>query len=146
MPASSPRTGSGRTYRVDMRVPATPDVVAQVRDALGTLGLPSALLGDARLLVSELVSNSIKHSGLEPIEEVRISFRWSGVRLRVDVFDRVPQKPRRDRVVAGGIRPAPGAESGWGLYLLDQLATRWGNAPGHYWFEMTLSPTGDGRV
>jgi anti-sigma regulatory factor (Ser/Thr protein kinase) len=123
---------------VDLRVPATPDVVADVRRELGSLGLSEAVLGEARLLVSELVTNSIKHSELPIGEKIRISARLSGDMLRVDVFDRARGQPREDRV-AGGIRPGPGAESGWGLFLLDQLATKWGNTPGHYWFEMTVA-------
>jgi len=45
--------------------------------------------------------------------------------------------------IAGSIRPAPGAESGWGLFIVNRLATRWGaihdGAPG-YWFELDGSP------
>jgi anti-sigma regulatory factor (Ser/Thr protein kinase) len=107
-----------------------------VREALGDLGLPSAVLADARLLVNELVTNSIRHSGLGPEDQIRIRAEWSGSRLRVDVYDRPGS--RRPTPVVGSIRPSPGAQSGWGLYVLDRVAQRWGVVSGRYWFELQL--------
>jgi anti-sigma regulatory factor (Ser/Thr protein kinase) len=128
--------------RLEMRVPAAPIVLSRVRQALGDLGLPPRLLDDARLLVNELVSNSIRHAGLGPDDMVRIRADWSGTRLRVDVYDRAgAPAPAR---VAASIGPSAGAESGWGLYLVDRLASRWGAAPGNYWFELDLEQSGDG--
>jgi anti-sigma regulatory factor (Ser/Thr protein kinase) len=133
-------TPSG-SRRVDVRVPAAPRVVSGVRDALADLDLPAPLLDDARVLVSELLSNSIRHAGLGTQERVRVRAEWTGARLRVDVWDQaVASAPSRP---AGAIRPDPGAESGWGLYLVDSLASRWGSAPGRYWFELELD---DGAV
>jgi anti-sigma regulatory factor (Ser/Thr protein kinase) len=105
-----------------------------VRRALGTLAISSELLDDARLLVSELVGNSIRHSGLRPDEYVHIDAIWSGARLRVTVHDR--PRPSDPRPVAGSIRPPPGAASGWGLFLVDRLASRWGTDEAGYWFEL----------
>jgi anti-sigma regulatory factor (Ser/Thr protein kinase) len=108
----------------------------RVRKGIRDLGLPPPLLENAVLLVNELVTNSIRHAGLGPEEQIRIRADWSGRRLRVDVYDR-PETAAPSRV-AGSIRPSPGAESGWGLYLIDRLATRWGTGPGRYWFELEL--------
>ena len=127
--------------RLDVRVPARPEAVAQVRHELDRLGLPDPRMIDIRLLVSELVTNSVKHAGLRIDDQIRVSARWSDEIIRVDVFDRIKAPPREHHVV-GGIRPGPGAESGWGLFLLDQLASRWGNTPGHYWFEILLRSNG----
>jgi len=44
--------------------------------------------------------------------------------------------------IAGSIRPDPGAESGWGLFIVNQLATRWGaihDGGAGYWFELDAS-------
>lgn len=129
----------GREWHLDVRFPATPKDVGRVRRALSELGLPTDVLEDAQLLATELVTNSVKYAGLRPDELVRITARWSGTSLRVDVFDR-EHGPSGD-AVAGGIRPSPGAESGWGLYLIDRVASRWGNSPGHYWFEIEAPET-----
>lgn len=139
-PASSQRGAQ----RLDFRVPASPEVLAGVRDALGDLGLPSVLLADARLLVNELVTNSIRHSGLGPQDRVRIRADWSGTRLRVDVYDRVGA--RGPSPVVGSIRPPPGAQSGWGLYVVDRVARRWGAVPGRYWFELELDQDDGGEA
>jgi anti-sigma regulatory factor (Ser/Thr protein kinase) len=96
--------------------------------------LPLPLAFDAQLLVSELVSNSVRHAGLGRDDLIRVTADWSGERLRVHVRDR--GRPRRASLVVGSIRPAPGAESGWGLYLVDRLASRWGTSAGGYWFEL----------
>ena len=111
--------------RLDLLVPAVPESVSEVRHVIETLGLSPTLLEAARLLVSELVTNSVRHSGLGPDEQVRVTVR--------------DRPTPASSPVAGTIRPAPGAESGWGLYLVDQLASRWGTASGEeggYWFEL----------
>ena len=128
--------------RLDLRVTARPENVFVVRRAIEALDMPDRLIEDAKLLASELITNSIRHAGLGPEDQVRIRAAWSGTKLRVDVFD------RRGRLgpapIAGSIRPLPGAESGWGLYLVDHLASRWGAMGGRYWFELELEPDVEG--
>lgn len=134
-----PRGGTSEpdeTLGFDLEFPAVASVLSEVRQLLVRLALPNPILEDVRLLVNELVSNSIRHAGLGPEDRIRVSARVSRGRLRVDVFDGGPGD-RRDGI-AGGIRPAPGASSGWGLYLLERLASRWGQGRGRYWFELEL--------
>jgi anti-sigma regulatory factor (Ser/Thr protein kinase) len=102
------------------------------REALDDLdpALPDELLEDARLLVNELVTNSVRHGDGDV------------VRL---VLDR-PQPDRlRCEVVDDGhgflpIARAVGSkdEGGWGLYLVERLARSWGVREGstHVWFEL----------
>jgi anti-sigma regulatory factor (Ser/Thr protein kinase) len=116
-------------------------MLSRVRQSLNDLGLPPALLLDARLLVNELVTNSIRHSGLGPEDQVRVRADWSGTRLRVDVYDRAGPAGRSP--VVGSIRPPPGAQSGWGLYMVDRVAARWGAVPGRYWFELDVDRDGE---
>jgi anti-sigma regulatory factor (Ser/Thr protein kinase) len=129
-----------RTDRVVLSLPATPERISNARTALEQLELPPGMLADAKLLISEIVTNSMRHAGLGAGDLIRVTAEWTGTTLRVLVQDgTVPTSPP----VAGGIRPAPGAESGWGLYLVDQLASRWGTnlkgQPG-YWFELRSDP------
>jgi anti-sigma regulatory factor (Ser/Thr protein kinase) len=126
--------GPGTPRHLDMSVPATPRAPSETRRALRQLGLPLPLADDAELAITELVTNSVRHAGLRPDDLIRITIDWSAGRLKVHVRDGA-----RDLLatpVAGSIRPAPGAESGWGLYLVERLASRWGIDGGGYWFEL----------
>jgi anti-sigma regulatory factor (Ser/Thr protein kinase) len=127
--------------RLDLRLEARPENVSDVRRALELLDMPASLLDDAKLLASELVSNSIRHSGLRPDQFLHFRAYWSGRALRVSVRDRA--EGAEPSTVVGSIRPSPGAESGWGLYLVDRIASRWGTkfdgGPG-YWFELEPPP------
>jgi anti-sigma regulatory factor (Ser/Thr protein kinase) len=102
---------------------------------LEDLALPPEALEEAQLLASELVSNSIRHAGLSRFDEVRVTAAVTGNTLRVDVFDRSRTEMQP---LAGSIRPPPGSESGWGLYLVDHIASRWGSMPGRYWFQLDI--------
>lgn len=129
----------GTPRRFDYRVRATRRAPAEARRAVSRLGLPLRLAADAQLLVSELVTNSVRHAGLAPDELIRITADWSGARLKVSVRD--GGRAARRSPVTGSIRPAPEAESGWGLYLVDRLASRWGTAADGYWFELRYDPS-----
>jgi anti-sigma regulatory factor (Ser/Thr protein kinase) len=123
--------------RIDLRIPARAESVRRARRALEDLGIPRDLFEDARLMVSELVSNSVVHAGLGPEDEIRLQADWSDGKLRVCVAGG-PRSPERVGVV-GSIRPAPGSASGWGLFLVNELADRWGTDIGDvisYWFEV----------
>jgi len=89
-------------------------------------GFDSDRLDTAVLLVSELVTNAVVH-GDGPIE------------LTIAVDDRGARFAVTDE--GGGtpaVRDDPGADGGWGLRLVAQLARRWGVADGrtHVWFEI----------
>ena len=118
-----------------------PSAVSEVRRAFARLPLSRPFLDDARLLVSELLSNSIRHAGLRADDRIRVVATMSGSRLRVDVIDGTHRVA--PLVLAGAIRPAPGAESGWGLYLVNSIATRWGWGKDGYWFELPLREGGE---
>ncbi|ANB08355.1 hypothetical protein SAM40697_4397 [Streptomyces ambofaciens] len=118
--------------------PAAPDAVrtarALVRRTLHGWGLDSA--GDiAALLVSELVTNALRHA-TGPIG-VRLEHRPAGSVgvLLVEVSDPLPDLPRK-RVAH------PGDEDGRGLQLVASSARRWGTRPGEVgktvWFELAV--------
>src|SRR4029450_8771293 len=108
--------------RLDLCVRAPPTAASQARRALRRLGLPRRLADDAQLAVSELVTNSVRHAKLGPDDLIRITVDWSPTRLRVQVRD--GGRHPRPTQVSGSIHPTPGAQSGWGLYLVDRLSRR----------------------
>ena len=73
-------------------------------------------LGDTvRLLVTELVSNGVRHAGTTL--ELALSFDGRCLRICVTDGDPRPPMPRaRQELTAGG----------WGLALVDSLSTEWG--------------------
>jgi anti-sigma regulatory factor (Ser/Thr protein kinase) len=134
MQVESRISGSGAKHGLDLVVPATPGMLSNVRAALTELPLPAGALVDARLLVSELVANSMRHARLGPNDTIRVTAEVGNGRLRVDVVD----GGRGGTPVAGATRPRPGAESGWGLYLVETLSSRWGYVAGRSWFELEI--------
>lgn len=123
--------------RAEWTFPAEPGAVrtarSAVRDQLRGWGLDS--LGDvAALLVSELVTNALRHA-TGPIG-VRL-VRPAGMAdvLLVEVSDPLPDPPR-ERVARLE------DESGRGLQLVASSARRWGTRPGDtgktVWFELAV--------
>lgn len=119
------------------RFPPVPAAVTNARrtidEALGS-ALPASASNDLRLIVSELVTNVVRHAGLDPDQELELRGAIADGRVRVEVAD--PGKGFEPEVI-----PAHDRGSGWGLYILDQLAHRWGtvtNDPNIVWFELDL--------
>jgi anti-sigma regulatory factor (Ser/Thr protein kinase) len=98
--------------------------------------LPADVFENLRLLVTELVTNSVRHAGLGDDDEVRVSVRLLPDRVAVACMDAGPGYDPPER--GPGHDPA----EGWGLYLVEVLADRWGTGPeGHLvrtWFELDL--------
>jgi anti-sigma regulatory factor (Ser/Thr protein kinase) len=98
---------------------------------IGSGQLGPERLGDALLLVSELVSNSVEHVGVGPIV---LSARMEPERLRVEVCDPGPGLPADHFEL-----PAPEAPRGRGLALVEGLSDRWGaglEGRSCVWFEV----------
>ena len=141
LPAGAgPVPGGGRTApRIRLHVPSGPEAAGCARRALVTLEeeLEPHLLEDLRLLVTELVTNSVRHADAPEGDVVDIE---------------VSIEPRRVSVAVGdggsGFVFRPGSVgrqkvSGWGLDLVDRLASRWGirRLRGTcVWFELDRGP------
>jgi len=90
---------------------------------------------DATLLVSELITNAVRHAAGAGLAEVELTIRNEPGRVRVVVSD-----------PGGGFEPAPrpptaSQASGWGLYLVDRIADRWGvlsKDRNEVWFELEV--------
>jgi anti-sigma regulatory factor (Ser/Thr protein kinase) len=88
-------------------------------------------MAELRLLVSELVTNAVRH-GRPRETEVELHVSLDGDHARVDVIDGgrgfvPPSRP-----------PASGQPGGWGLVVVDRLADRWGvegNGSTRVWLE-----------
>jgi integral membrane sensor domain MASE1/anti-sigma regulatory factor (Ser/Thr protein kinase) len=131
---------SGRSLAIELE--PSQDSPANARKALSPLvgALPTRVYSDLRLLVSELVTNSVRHARLRPGELIRLRVELSDRVLRVEVGD-----PGAG-FAANLPEPVPGEPGGWGLFLTEQLADRWGidRARGWttVWVERDLEPLG----
>ncbi|MFF3329447.1 ATP-binding protein [Streptomyces sp. NPDC002888] len=104
-------------------------------EQLRSWGLP---LDPAAHVVAELASNAVAH-GRVPGRDFRLLVYVVGGTLRIEVTD-----TRGDRRPQAQL-PAPDAESGRGLVLVDALADRWGVMEGPsprktVWAELDLPP------
>jgi anti-sigma regulatory factor (Ser/Thr protein kinase) len=79
-----------------------------------------ALRVDAQLVVSELVTNALRHG--DGAIELHACRDESG--LRIEVLDAGDGAPRQR---------SPGADGGWGLRIVEQVAVSWGGVRGRVW-------------
>ena len=95
---------------------------------------------DVRLLVSELVTNSVQHAKVGPDDSINLDVLIGDEVIRVEITDQGPGfEPPLD---AGGAD----RDRGWGLFFVSQLATRWGvepGEPGRVWFEIDRTESGE---
>jgi anti-sigma regulatory factor (Ser/Thr protein kinase) len=122
---------------IDLRLDPRTEAVPRARDALEALRetASSAAIEDARLLVSELITNSIRHGELASHQPIRFRVELAGGSLRVEVRDTgrgFVLSPRTTETAD---------DSGWGLYLVSKIAERWGMSSDGgttVWFEIPL--------
>ena len=105
-------------------LPYTPSSVATARGRLATdlrdAGMMAAAIGDAALVLSELLGNAIRHARPLPGCSVRVAWTLSGGSLRVSVSDGGgPTRPRAER-------PSVSALGGRGLAIVEHLSSSWG--------------------
>jgi anti-sigma regulatory factor (Ser/Thr protein kinase) len=113
-------------------IPRDPTAPAQARHAIERLGdrVAPDIVPDVKLLVSELITNSVKYGG-EGAVTLKVETD-DPRRLRVEVVDQgvgfVPVARDRPATEAGG----------WGLHLVQVLSNSWGVYEGstHVWFEI----------
>jgi anti-sigma regulatory factor (Ser/Thr protein kinase) len=118
---------------ISLRLRGGPEAGARARRALSTLraDIDPPLMETLRLLVTELVANSVRHARADTVV-LKVLVGRSVV--LTEVTDEGP-----------GFDPAdtkePGTdEGGWGLFLVERLAHRWGVSRGEQstrvWFEL----------
>jgi anti-sigma regulatory factor (Ser/Thr protein kinase) len=128
--------------QLELMVPAAPTAAREARRAVarhrfvGADQQPTLLL-----LVSELVSNCVRHAGLAENERIRLRARRRDEDCAyVEVCDR----GRSGRVPAKRAEGADALEpGGLGLVLVDEMADRWGVACNDgetcVWFELACA-------
>ncbi len=126
-------------------MPATSAAPSTARRAVAALApyLDSRVIEDAELLVSELVTNSLRHGGLSPTQGIEVCLRASPQTVMVEVADRGRGfGGHRPRLAAKPVKDEKSAakdEPNWGLFLVDQIAWRWGiseQGDVRVWFEL----------
>lgn len=120
--------------RLHLQLKPGPQAAGEGRHALDRLdgAIDDEQLGELRLLVTELLTNSVRHGGSQDWITLDVEIYANAVRAvvtdRGDGFEPEPTpRPHLDR---------PG---GWGLCLVDRLADRWGvdrRRGTAVWFEM----------
>jgi len=116
-----------------------PEAVAAARRALDGLEgrIPDRHLGSLRLLVSELVTNAVRHAGLSEEDEIGLKVTVSARAVGTEITDpgvgfspSAVDSPRSDHV------------SGWGLPIVEKASDRWGvrrdGGLTRVWFELDL--------
>jgi anti-sigma regulatory factor (Ser/Thr protein kinase) len=94
------------------------------------------------LLVSELITNAVRHAPTPERSEVELRIRNEPEKVRVVVADPGSGFVPRSRL------PTISDGSGWGLYLVDRIADRWGvltQDRTEVWFELDLASEGGSR-
>ncbi|MFE6865270.1 ATP-binding protein [Kitasatospora sp. NPDC057692] len=117
--AHQPRTFAAR---LDSRSESAPFARHLLRAYLSALPTGNRYSDVAELLLGELFANAVQHSNAPSDRLIEIRFAFVNSRLRLEVHD------------AGSGRPSlhaatPDDEHGRGLFLVDELAERWGCCP-----------------
>ena len=125
--------------RRELILPADESAPVLARSALDDAIPPPVLnerADDARLAISELAANAVKHGQLRPGQDT--------IRLVIDADDDHLRIEMEQPTAAVGVRVVeprledPLRVGGYGLRLVEQTADEWGvetGPPGHVWFE-----------
>jgi serine/threonine-protein kinase RsbW len=126
---------------IELTVAADRTAACEARHAVAGCGLVAAEQEPTLLLlVSELVSNSVRHAGMDAAERIRLRARSADACAYVEVCDpgRSGQIPQKRDKHADVLEPG-----GFGLVLVDEMSDRWGVhcRPDHtcVWFELACA-------
>jgi anti-sigma regulatory factor (Ser/Thr protein kinase) len=119
----------------ELSLSPSPNAPREARRALAAMSSPldEELTERVDLVVSELVTNSLKYADVGASDRIELSVSIRAALLRVEVtdpgngFEPVALRPGRE-----------GEVGGWGLWVVDQMTDRWGvdfSHSTHVWCE-----------
>lgn len=130
-----------------MHLPCTPASVASARraisDELRAAGVPDCAVGDAALVISELVSNAILHAYPLPGERLKVAWQITGGQVEVAVSDGGSATMPHDT------HPTVASVSGRGLAIVAHICQTWGirsNDVGLTVWAVLSAPAQDGEA
>ena len=122
-----------------MSLPAAPSAAPAARTEITSRlsqRIARGALEDVRLLLTELITNALRHAGVGPGDEIGVKAEVSEGSVRIEVHD-----PGRDGPVK---MRTPGAQTGgYGLFLVERLTSEWGverRDGTTVWAELSLGP------
>jgi len=99
--------------------------------------ITNGALEDVRLLLTELITNALRHANLHPGDEISVRAELVEGTVRIEVSDPGNNGPVEVR--------KPGARGGgYGLFLVDRLTDRWGvdrDDGTTVWAELSAGPS-----
>ena len=112
-----------------MRLGSGPEAAAEARRAIAKLrqDLDPPLMETMRLLVTELITNAVRHTDCDTVL-LKVAIGRSAVLTEV-----CDDGPGFDD------KPSDAADDGWGLFLVERLAEDWGvktNGTKRVWFRL----------
>jgi anti-sigma regulatory factor (Ser/Thr protein kinase) len=133
------RTGAAQTMsgRESFTLPSAPHAVPEARERVMALAEPFVELSrlpDLRLVISEVITNAVRHGGAG---DLLIAVTPKREFLCVQVTDTGDGFAPRPRAYA------PDEDGGFGLFLIERLTRRWGltreNQNTRVWFEFDFA-------
>lgn len=122
---------------LDLAVPCDNAAPGVVRAALQRVEWLGALIGDMKLVASELVTNAVMHSGCLNHHLLAVRVTRGTSRMTISVHD-----PGLSAQEAAPRRAGGAERGGWGLAVVAQLSARWGsqrNDGYRVWAELPLA-------
>ncbi|MEO8476899.1 MAG: ATP-binding protein [Actinomycetota bacterium] len=128
------------TVEIRRSLASDTEAARRARAALSELDgrLPLSVRQDLELLVSEVVTNAVRHARVPVDDPIDMTVLVEDDRIRAEIADPGP-----------GFEPTAAAPTifqahGWGLFLVGQLSSRWGvdraSRGTTVWFEIDLAP------
>jgi anti-sigma regulatory factor (Ser/Thr protein kinase) len=108
-----------------MRLGSGPDAAADARRALTKLraDLDPPLMETLRLLVTELITNSVRHTDCD---SVTLKVAVGRAAVLTEVVDEGPRFDAEAALAAEKKKDSSEPGHGWGLFLVERLAREWG--------------------